>query len=1586
MNQSNKADIIVKGAKENNLKDIDLSIPHNKLIVVTGISGSGKSSLVFDVLAKEGQRRYFETLPSFARQFSGKLNRPNVDSIEGLSPVITIGQQTSGVNARSTVGTVSDIYDLLRLLFARIGETTRDFQPTRSLFSFNSDHGKCKRCNGIGKEEEIDLDKLIVHPNKTIREGALAPTLPTGYIMYSQVTIDVLNQVCQAEGFNVDIPWAQLTKEQKDVILYGSNKIKVPFGKHSLESRLKWTGIKAKPREEGFYKGMIPIMSDILRRDRNANILKYVHAVECANCNGARLNEDALSVLVHQKRIIDLSSMELNELNDWIDKNDWCEVGATIAKKITAQIELMADLGLGHLNLNRPASTLSSSEVQRIRVANQILVPLSDVLYIFDEPSIGLHPEENLRMIYHFKELVNRGNTVIVVEHDLETIKNADHIIEIGPEAGESGGEVLFSGDVNSFRLNKDLKNRSHTYDALMSQNIEFHPNNLTELESIELLGCTENNLKSIDVQFKLGGLNTVNGKSGSGKSSLVKGTLLKVIKAKLNGEGVNSNNIKEIKNSDAIDQLVYIDHSPIGRTPRSNPATYLGISDAIRDVYSKLDQAKEGGITKSMFSFNNKGGRCETCQGAGKTQIGMHFLGNVDLICESCGGKRFKDEVLNVEFNSNSIADVYQMTVSDALEFFKGYKKIELGLKVLEEIGLGYLRLGQSSTTLSGGEAQRIKIANQLQRKDTGNTLYVIIEPTIGLHYSNIQSLLKMFDRIKKNGNTIVCIEQDLTVIEASDWHIELGPNCGVNGGELVYQGAPEIKKDVNNKIEPSLSIVDNGWIELSGITTNQLKNINVRFPKNKISVVTGLSGSGKSSLVYDTLFSEANTRFTESLSTYNRSFIQQNNNAKIKSSSGLGPAIGLNRKASNFSSRSTVGTLTGIYDSIRLLYSRISQHQTQSFTAQDFSFNHHLGACSNCKGEGIILECNPNSIIIDHSKSILSGGLSTSKGVKYFTNPDGQFLATLKQVAKVNLWNLNTIWSDLDKEIQDVVLYGTGDKEWDVKWEFKTKSRSGVQHIKSKWLGFCNYINDEFDRKKYNKNINELKALLHEVQCQSCNGSRLKPELLKTKFKGLSIFEFTSLTLVELKAILSKNEDFEDSVVRVIAEHITPSIEKTLDTLLDLGLGYLNLNRSVKTLSGGEQQRASLASQLSNHLYGVTYVLDEPTIGLDKKQINTVVEILKKLNKLGNTVIVVEHDKSFVEQADYLVELGPRSGKEGGEVIYQGDLKALDASSNTLTYALLNTKQFKKAETRNSNGKVFGIKGARSNNLKGIDVAFNSNQITAISGVSGSGKSSLIRDSFYQSWLMKRSIHCDSLYGLDQFEEVIYINQNSLVSSQLNTPISYLGILDNLKATFASNEKAKELGFKKADFSYQSKNGKCTTCSGNGKLKTSMDFMSDIWLECYSCKGNRFNTAINGIKVKGLGIGDLMQLTINELLSLSLNERLNQELEILNELGIGHLLLGQSMSTLSGGEIQRLKLSKEIIKKQTGTCLYIFDEPSTGLHSLDLIKLIDVFNGMISKGHTIIFIEHNEELLHAANSVVKLGPGSGVDGGRLI
>lgn len=1586
-------EIVIKNARTNNLKGISLEIPHHRFIVVTGVSGSGKSSLAFDVIAREGQRRYFETMPGFARQFIGKLNKPDVDIIDGLSPVIAIGQKTTASNARSTVGTMSDLYDLLRLLYARFGETNQDLELTRSLFSFNSEIGQCPQCRGIGKEEKIDIDKLVVDSNKTIREGALAPTLPTGYIMYSQVTIDVLNQVCEAEGFNVDIPWDDLSENQRKVILYGSEKIKVPFGKHSIESRLKWTGIKAKPREEGFYKGMMPIMSDILRRDRNANILKYVSSVTCSACRGKRLKPEALNVQVNERNITDATELEFIELSDWINNSVWPENARSIISKLKEKLDLLIDLGLGYLTMDTSASNLAASEAQRIRVINQLTAPLSDVLYVLDEPSIGLHPDENRKMIAHLNGLVKKGNTVMVVEHDLETIRNADWIIDLGPNAGAKGGELLFNGPLNEF-LESEIPN-SPTLNALnQSKNPKVEKSRSHKVDvskTISLYNCTAGNLKNIDVHFQLGRLNVISGKSGSGTSSLI-----------------------ELLKNEFHENLIFVDQSPIGRTPRSNPATYLGISDAIRDLFASLDAAKKAKITKSGFSFNNKGGRCETCQGAGKIQIGMHFLGNIEMKCGTCGGDRFNTETLAIRYEDKSIAEVYQMSVNQALDFFletsnKIVNRLRKGLDILQEIGLGYLTLGQSSTTLSGGEAQRIKIANQLQKKSSGNDLYILVEPSIGLHDSDIQTLLKMFARIKSNGNTIVCVEQDERIITSSDWHIELGPEGGKNGGEIIFQGIP-LSSNLSNAYTATASADELSnypkvkksnqsnrsnnqpfqYINLFGVHTNGLKNIDVSIPKQQLTVVTGVSGSGKSSLVYDTLFSEANARFSESLSTYSRSLVQQNSTAKMDTFSGMTPAVALRRRNRQNNKRSTVGTLTGIYDHFRLLFSRIASDEQTTVSAQHFSFNHHLGACDTCKGMGVVESCDPDQIVVDRNKSLFDGALSENKALKYYANPDGQFMATLKRIAHQKKWDLSQPWNQISEEIQQTALYGTGEEVWHVTWNFKNKSRSGVQELDTTWMGLCGYINDEYERKRQNKNIQTLEDLLHDVACPECLGTRLKQPLLATNFLGKNIAEWMEWSVSEMKDALKEIPEIENSKTKAIAQKVSSTLLSQLEVLENLGLGYLSLDRKVATLSGGEYQRVLLSGQFDSNLHGVTYILDEPTIGLDQKQVKSLEKLLRGIIAHGNTVVAVEHDPDFIKMADYLIEMGPEAGVNGGEVVFQGNQNELKLRKETKTYELIHNAPSFSRILKHSNTH-FSINKASANNLKDIDATFQLGAFTVITGVSGSGKTSLLRDVLYQSIQKKRPVHCASIVGVDFFNEVhtLYLDQQPLAASRSMTPASYLGILDSLQSMYSKTELAKSSGLKKADFSYLSKKGKCPTCSGNGKIKISLDFMSDVWGDCDTCHGSRFSQEVDAILWQEYSMGQMLQFTVDQVFKILMNQKagkLKSTLELLRKLGLGHVRLGQSASTLSGGESQRMKLVKALSSESEIPRLFLLDEPGTGLHVVDLNKLLMVFEEIVDQGDTIICIDHNQHLISSAGFEIKLGPGSGQNGGQLI
>ena len=606
------------------------------------------------------------------------------------------------------------------------------------------------------------------------------------------------------------------------------------------------------------------------------------------------------------------------------------------------------------------------------------------------------------------------------------------------------------------------------------------------------------------------------------------------------------------------------------------------------------------------------------------------------------------------------------------------------------------------------------------------------------------------------------------------------------------------------------------------------------------------------------------------------------------------------------------------------------------------------------------------------------------------YYADVNGQFMATLMEVATQKHWNIHLPWEQLKEEIKEVILYGADDTIWDVTWEFNTKSRSGTQSLRAKWLGLCHYINDEFQRKRHNKNIKNLEELLHDVVCPTCQGSRLKPELLNTKFLRATINELSQMSIASclelLETLDNKSEIEVDEVVLAISKRVLPAVKASLKTMVDLGLSYLNLDRAIRTLSGGERQRVTLAGQLSTHLFGVTYVLDEPTLGLDESQVSVLSKVLKRIVENGNTVVVVEHDLSFIQEADYLIEMGPGAGRLGGEVIYQGTIEGIDNAKHSVTYKLMHDQGVARNKDRNSQGNSFGLKGAFANNLKGIDVNFYSGQIIAIKGVSGSGKSSLIKEVLYRSWKKNRPVQCESIHGFDQFEEVLLIDQELLKQNRLSTPVSYTGMIEEIKGLFSKTEFAKSKGLKKADFSYQSKHGKCATCAGHGKLKTSMDFMSDIWLTCDVCKGMRYNDAILQCKLNDHSIGEVLQMTVQETKDFFGMGRIAESLDILQRVGVGHVVLGQAGNALSGGEAQRLKLAKSMMQKRKGTSLYLFDEPSTGLHYFDILEIIKVFQSIVDRGDTVLFIEHNSTLIESANQVITLGPESGECGGEII
>jgi excinuclease ABC subunit A len=1605
--------IILKNISHHNLKNIDVAVPHNSFTVITGVSGSGKSTLAIDVLYRAAERTYLETYSIHARQLLNKLQRPNVEYISGLRPAIRLEQKNYINSPRATVATLSNLHDLLRLLFARFGKSNdTSLKIKRSLFSFNKPEGACPVCKGLGIVERIQPELLIADKNKTLREGALVITTPSGYTVYSQVTIDVMNQVCNSEGFSVDIPWKNLSTEQKNVVLYGSNKIKILFGKHSLESRMKWKGITAKPREEGYYKGIIPVMEEILKRDRNKNILRFVQSQQCEACSGSRYNTKALSVHYHGNNISDLLALSVNELHEFFSN---LKLSNNINEKnihagILKQTELLTDLGLGYLHLNREASDLSGSEAARIRLSTQINSRLRGVLYVFDEPAAGLHAADLNKVLQKIIHLRDIGNTVVVVDHNEQIIRQADYIIELGPKAGKHGGKVLYQGKQPDWKILYTKIPESKTAGYLSGHLQIKRQKNSGNGKFLKIYGAKSRNLKNINVSFPLNTITTLTGVSGAGKSSLLKFTIANYLRTKLNKTAIAHGSFDKIEGIEHINKLIEIDQSPIGKTSRSNPATYTKVFDEIRNLYSKLQDAKQLNFSKSHFSFNTKGGRCEHCEGAGYIQTGMHFLENIETVCPVCNGKRFKKQLLSVKYQNKSIFDVLNMSISEAYDFFKGETKIEGYLSILNDLGLGYLKLGQRSSTLSGGEAQRIKLAAEISRPTTGKTLYLLDEPTRGLHLHDISILLRFLQKLIDKGNSVFVIEHNLHFIQQADFVIDLGQGAGKNGGNVVFSGKPEelisnnnsltgkfLKKLKNNESEKQAvktKIKSDSPIIFKGVSTNNLKNIDIEIPVNKFVVFTGVSGSGKSSLLYNTIYAESRKIFNESFSPYVRSQLGSIKQADFEYAGGLTPVVALEQKRLKANAHSTIGTLTEIYDFYRLLYSRIGQlrfpEQKDDLTAAHFSFNQAQGWCQACGGLGFSYLPDIEKVITDCNKSILNGAMGGSKTGKFYGNPNGQYIAILKAVGNAKGIDFLKAWKDLSEKEKNIAFYGCADEVFEVKWHFKRGKREGVQEFKSKWIGFSGHILEEYKRKEADKRAESLLPLMKKVLCNSCKGKRLNPTSLSVKIAGLDISSLSSLSVTESIRFMQTAGKQLIATEKPIFETLSKEIIRRLQKIDAVGLSYLSINRLTNTLSGGEAQRIRIAGMLGSGLSGITYILDEPSAGLHPSDNQKLIDILKELRDLGNTLLISEHNADFIRAADYLFELRKGAGIRGGEIIAQGDLTKILASQVSLTAKYIKNKEIPLLRTLIKSDKIaLKIKNAHFNNLKNLDVDFFEGVINVLHGKSGSGKSSLLNEIYYLFKNRKSYTQNEKFENIALFTDIVFTDQ-SLPAGKTNTTIaSYTGLFDEITTFFIKNINSGVKKLKKNYFSLHVGDGRCEHCKGMGYTIMSMDFLADIETVCEKCDGKRYKEEALRYTINKKNIADILEMSIDELASFQLfgqSDKLDKKIKILQKTGLGYLKLGQSLKTLSGGELQRIKLAAELINAKTGKMLYLFDEPTNGLHFEDIKNLISLFNELLNAGNTIILSEHHPYILKNADYLIELGHEGGKKGGELI
>ena len=1730
--------IRIKGARQNNLKNLNLQIPLNRITVVTGVSGSGKSSLAFDTLYAEGQRRYVETFSPYARQFMDRMDRPDVDRIDNIPPAIAIDRKEPVRTSRSTVGTMTEITDYVKLLYSRLGqlhcsacgkpvrpETPQDvwqvlkdfppmsevlisfpystkksspdqvrrelarmgftrffsggkirlldewkasddgdmlnivadrllFQhkdrrriidsleqafhlgggrvdlwirpdhhfsfssklecphcgisyrpPVPNLFSFNSPIGACETCKGFGKIIDIDLDLVIPNPELSLEEGAIKPW---GDWIDHRTEYHDLIAFCHRRKIPTDVPFRQLTDEQKQQIIEGTPSY------DGVRGFFRWLETKS-------YKMHVRVF-----------LSRYRSYKQCPDCNGMRFKKETLLYRLGGLNIGELYALNVDEASKFfktlrVPPGD--EASKLVLDQVCDRIRYLSNVGLGYLTLDRQSRTLSGGEVQRVALASALGSSLVNTLYILDEPSIGLHPRDNHRLIRIMKDLRDLQNTVVVVEHDPEIISQSDFMLDLGPGAGEAGGQIMYFGptsNVNASLTGEYLKGER----SIPIPRIRRRPK---DGQWLTIEGACEHNLKEIDVQIPLGLFVCLTGVSGSGKSTLAEDVIYKAIKwAKWDPQGRPGCH-KKLAGLKHVVDVVLVDQKPIGGTPRANPLTYSKAADPIRHLLASTPDAMAKGFGPGHFSFNVPGGRCETCKGEGFEKVEMQFLSDVFITCPECNGKRFKKDVLKVTYRGCNIHDIFSMTVDQAITFFADQPKVITALKPLSDVGLGYIRLGQPINTLSGGEAQRLKLSRYLKTGDGKPRLFIFDEPTTGLHFDDIGKLLTALQRLVAEGNTALVIEHNMDVVKTADWVIDLGPEGGDAGGEVIVAGPPEVvARNEESHTGKFLKVYLSGQgrlrqaeklslarkaavcepargfsrsITIRGAREHNLQNINLSIPRNQLVVLTGISGSGKSTLAFDILFAEGQRRYLESLAPYVRQYVKILERPDVDVVSGLPPTVAIEQRISRASRRSTVATLTEIYHFLRLLYSKLGAQYCPN-CGHELISQSRMQIVENFrrrfrKKRGLVLAPKVIGRKGFH-KEVFAQALA--KGYRQ-ARIDGKVMPIKKNMALSRYYEhtIELVVGRLPAEnYEDIVARGL--KEGD--GNLLVLDEKGEKDIFS-LLGICPVCGrgaQALDPRLFSFNsthgacpecdgLGQIGDAQWQTVCPECGGSRLKREALAVKIKGYSIWDLTQNTAGDVYKIV-KGFSFTNQQ-SPIAKPIVAEILTRLLLLKQLGVSYLTLSRGGDTLSGGEAQRVRLAAQLGSNLTGVCYILDEPTIGLHARDSGILLRLLKELRDRSNSIVVVEHDEEAIRQADYIVDLGPGAGQQGGDVVACGKLADLKKVPSSVTGACINggPRQITSRLRAYRELPRLKIRGASEHNLKGIDVDFPLGTMICVTGVSGSGKSTLLKETLYKgvrNHLLDqkhRAGQCKAIEGWEEVRRVLEVDHSPIGRTPRSVPASYVGFLDEIRRLFAMIPEARARGYKPSRFSFNVAGGRCEACKGHGSLKVAMSFLPNCYIDCEICNGRRYNQETLSVMYKGKSISEVLDLTFEEAAEFfSAVPSIRRPVQFVCDIGLGYLRLGQPSPSLSGGEAQRIKLARELAASSTDGNFYILDEPTTGLHLADIQRLVKVLQALIDQGNTVAIIEHNMEIIKEADYIIDLGPEGGDKGGRVV
>ena len=1795
--------IRVRGARQNNLQGLDLDLPLGQFIVVTGPSGCGKSSLAFDTLYAEGQRRYVETFSPYTRQFLERMDKPKADLIEGIPPAIAIEQANSVKTTRSTVGTITEINDYLKLFFPRAahafcpscqrevrtetahsiiehilaemdgeqvfltfgipvpaktkaadffdflrqqgylrvlfnGEAIRTDEapkgirlpaivqvlqdrievtaknrsrlaeavesalrfgqgkiqitqpssltgmrgphlpansqpfssgwhcahcdldirpPSPGLFTFNNPLGACPDCKGFGRIVGIDWNRVMPDRSLSLAAGVVKPFQAP---QSKECQRDLMRAAAMRE-VDVHEAFEDLPKADQEWVMNGESGADVSG--EDLENGV-WYGVK------GFFRWL---ESKTYKMHIRVLLSRYRNYQPCPKCHGGRFQPETLNYRLEpsHKTLPEIAATPARDLRAIIEatsipKDDPSAV--LLRDQILSRLFYLNEVGLGYLTLDRPTRSLSGGEIERVNLTTCLGASLVNTLFVMDEPSVGLHPRDTGQLVNVMHALRDKGNTLVVVEHEEAIIRAADYVVDIGPGRGSTGGKLMFAGPLGDL-----AKSGSLTSDYLSGKkSIPVPAQRRKPKKFVKLNGIRHHNMRDINAEIPLGVFCCVTGVSGSGKSSLVHDVLYRNLCGEAKDDHDAPGVCRSISGDEEVGEIIMVDQSPLARTPRSTPAVYIGVYDEIRDIFGTQPASLTAGLSPSSFSFNAGDGRCERCAGLGYEKVEMQFLSDLFLRCPECEGRRFRPHILDIKLREKSIHDVLEMTAQEAIEFFKGNARVISSLQLLADVGLGYLRLGQPVNALSGGESQRLKLAGHLTEKREDGALLIFDEPTTGLHFDDIAQLLKVFQRLVKDGNSLIVIEHNLEVIKCADWVVDMGPEAGDQGGKVVAAGTPEtVAKCAKSltgqflvkalggvralapieKRKAKSAVPKSTAIRVTGAREHNLKNLTVEIPREKIVVVTGLSGSGKSTLAFDVLFAEGQRRFLDSMSAYARQFVDQLEKPDVDSIEGLPPSVAIEQRVTRGGGKSTVATVTEIYHFLRLLFSKLgTQHCPDCHVPVE---KQTLSAITTTVQElsthGKIQIFAP---LIKAKKGFHTkvAQWADKQGIEFLL-VDGE-LEPVARFTKLERFKEHTI-DALVGEVAPGETVNTPDLVKRAmrigKGTARVLDSKGVSHTLSSemncpdcarafepldprlfsfnsphgWCTHCrgfgevwtDYSTKEFETvleaELAQERSHEQLADEEARPCPICKGARLNDTARNVFLQGQTITGFTHAPAEEALALVDKFHF--TGTASEIATDVLAEISQRLRFLSQVGLNYLNLDRTANTLSGGESQRIRLAAQLGSNLRGVLYVLDEPTIGLHARDNARLLDALELLARHGNSLVIVEHDEETMRRADHVIDLGPQAGSRGGEIIASGTLDDILASERSLTGRCLKTPMPHPSRgTRRSLDDVPGwieLGGANRHNLKDADVRIPIQRLSVVSGISGSGKSTLVRGvllpAVKKSITHKKNARLDdnagyrTLTGTDPIGAVLEVDQSPIGKTSRSTPATYIKVFDEIRALYANLPSARMRGYTASRFSFNNEGGRCDSCMGQGVIKLEMNFLPASYMPCQECAGRRYNSATLEIEYNGKSIGDVMDMTVEQSAEFfAAHPKIKRALSLLNETGLGYLKLGQPSPTLSGGEAQRIKLVTQLTRRSTAAAeevkttrrgkstLYVLEEPTIGLHAHDVAQLIQVLHRLVDEGGTVVVIEHHLDVIAEADYLVDIGPEAGSNGGEVV